>query len=433
MKHTDFAALGISSRFSHTLAAAGFCTPTDIQQQAIPLVLDGGDVLGIAQTGTGKTAAFGLPLLQLLAERQQPAQARHPLAVVLAPTRELATQIFTELSQFAEATDLRLACIFGGVGQHPQIKALKNGVDVLIATPGRLLDLMSQDAVKLTHVSFLVLDEADRLLDLGFAPDVNRIVGQMPRKRCSLLFSATMPAAVTKLANRILRHPTRVDVSPREVTVQKIEQHVVRVKQADKQKALATLLHRPEFSKVIVFTRTKHGADRVVKRLGRVGIEAAAIHGNKSQNARTRALGSFADGDVWVLVATDIAARGIDIEGVSHVVNFDVPHDPETYVHRIGRTGRAGAPGISWTLLDQEENKYWKGIERLIGFAPTLVELALPKVDESMRGPSAGADSSRRKQSRAPEQQQVGEQRGGGRSRRRPRRRRGRAKAVAAV
>ncbi len=388
MNQDTFSALGLSRRFTDVLDRAGFCTPTDIQQQAIPAILDGQDVLGLAQTGTGKTAAFGLPLLQLLAEQATPAQSKHPHAVVLAPTRELAAQIHSELSQFAAATSLRLACIFGGVGAQPQINALRKGVDVLIATPGRLLDLLSSEALRLGHVRYIVLDEADRLLDLGFAPDVRRIIARIPHRRHALMFSATMPSAVERLAREFLQQPRRIEVTPQTVAVTKIDQAVARVATADKQKALASLLHRAECTKAIVFTRTKHGADRVVKRLGRVGIEAAAIHGNKSQNARTRALAGFADGGVWVLVATDIAARGIDIDRISHVINFDIPPDPETYVHRIGRTGRAGADGTAWSLLDPTEEKYWRGIQRLLGFAPTEMTLTLPAEDASVRGPS---------------------------------------------
>jgi ATP-dependent RNA helicase RhlE len=375
LNSSKFMALGISGQFSHALAEVNFESPTEIQDRAIPVVLRGQDVLGIAQTGTGKTVAFGLPLLQLLDLENTPAQSKHPRAVVLAPTRELASQIYKELSFFAQPTSLRLTCIFGGVGQHPQVKALSRGVDILIATPGRLLDLAQQGAVKLGHVSHLVLDEADRLLDLGFARDVKRIVDQTPKKRHSLLFSATMPSNVEKFASAILHNPERVDISPRQITVEKIEQRIAFVRTAEKPSALRHLLCTPEVKKAIVFTRTKHGANRVAQRLEKSGIGAEAIHGNKSQSARTKALDSFSKDRSWVLVATDIAARGIDVDGVTHVINFDVPHDPESYVHRIGRTGRAGAEGCAWSFVDPSERKRLHAVEKLIGFSPRVVDL----------------------------------------------------------
>jgi ATP-dependent RNA helicase RhlE len=433
LNSSNFLALGISSQFSDVLAEANFHNPTDIQQQAIPTVLRGQDVLGVAQTGTGKTAAFGLPLLQRLHERNEPAQANHPHAVILAPTRELTSQIFRELSFFAKPTSLRLACIFGGVGQHPQVKALNAGVDVLVATPGRLLDLASQGRLKLSHVSTLVLDEADRLLDLGFARDVNRIVEQTPTKRHTLLFSATMPANVARLAKNILYKPQRVDITPSQITVEKIEQHVAFVANSDKPHALRQLLCTPEVKKAIVFTRTKHGANRVARRLENSGIDAQAIHGNKSQSARTKALDSFSSDRSWVLVATDIAARGIDVEGVTHVINFDVPHDPESYVHRIGRTGRAGATGCAWSFVDASERKRLYAIEKLIGFSPRVMDLEL-----SSEGVEDAAEDQRPSQRRNnnggrpnPSSEASSSRQGdNSRSRRRTRRRKTRARAA---
>jgi ATP-dependent RNA helicase RhlE len=361
-----FQKLGVSQKFQAALDAANFVTPSKIQDQAIPALIEGRDVLGIAQTGTGKTAAFGLPLLQRLDTDDSPAEPKHPLALVLAPTRELAMQIHSELSQFARPTKLRLGCVYGGVGQNPQVKMLRNGVDILIATPGRLLDLIGQQHVKLGHVKLLVLDEADRLLDMGFIRDVKRIVAGTPRKRQSLLFSATMPDAVSELAAEMLHKPIRVEVERQQMTVEKIEQRVSFVATPDKLAAMEHILHQQDVKKAITFTRTKHGADKVARKLRSAGITAEAIHGNKSQNARNRALQAFKNGDAWVLVATDIAARGIDIDGVTHVINFELPHEPESYVHRIGRTGRAGASGSAWSLVDPSEVKRLRAVEKLI-------------------------------------------------------------------
>ena len=314
---------------------------------SIPHLLGGKDLLGVAQTGTGKTAAFALPLLQRLDEDASPAKPRRPRALILAPTRELALQIHGELILFGRHTKLVHACIFGGVGQNPQVKALARGVDVVVATPGRLLDLLGQRVLHLSQVSVLVLDEADRLLDMGFIRDVRRIVAQTPRTRQSLLFSATMPDdEVASLAREILKNPVSVDVSPKQVTVAKTDQRVVMVNTPDKRYVLEHLLRDTDVSRAIVFTRTKHGADKVARQLLANGIGAEAMHGNKSQNARQRTLQKFKSGNVRVLVATDIAARGIDVDDVSHVFNYELPHEPESYVHRIGRTGRAGAAGV---------------------------------------------------------------------------------------
>jgi len=370
-----FASLDLDERLLRALHAIGYEKPTPIQQQSIPQLLGGRDLLGIAQTGTGKTAAFSLPLLQLLADSKRTPKA--PSALILAPTRELAIQIFDELRSFGAHMPLKSACIFGGVGANPQIKLLRDGIDILVATPGRLLDLANQKHLRLDAVSMLVLDEADRLLDMGFIRDVRKIVNMTPRKRQSLLFSATMPKEVAHLAKEMLRDPARVDVSPKEVTVSKIAQRVVHVKNAHKQQALEHILRDESVTRAIVFTRTKHGANKVAKKLVQAGIGADAIHGNKSQNARQRALASFKEGETWVLVATDIAARGIDIEGVSHVINQELPHEPESYVHRIGRTGRAGAAGIAWALVDPDERSRLRAVERLIKFSPEVVDLGI--------------------------------------------------------
>ncbi len=378
MSNNDFESLGIAGKFRRALDDMGFSEPTPIQAQAIPHLLQGKDLLGIAQTGTGKTAAFALPLLQRLDEENVSPRPKRPRALILAPTRELALQIHEELDAFSRHASLRMACIFGGVGQNPQVKALARGLDVLVATPGRLLDLAAQRHLDLSEVAVLVLDEADRLLDMGFIRDVKRIVAQTPRSRQSLLFSATMPREVTNLANEMLRSPVRVDVSPKQVTVRDIDQRVVMVGNADKQRMLERLLREDEVSRAIVFTRTKHGANKVAKKLEAAGIGSEAIHGNKSQNARQRALKSFKEGDTWVLVATDIAARGIDIDAVSHVFNYELPHEPESYVHRIGRTGRAGAAGVAWSLVDPSERSRLRAVEKLIRFSPTELSVKLP-------------------------------------------------------
>ena len=361
---TSFDSLGLEPSLLRVLAEVGYEAPTPIQARSIPPLLDGQDLLGIAQTGTGKTAAFALPLLQRLEPRKR-AKPKHPQALVLAPTRELTVQIHTELEKLGASSSLRHGLVIGGVKENPQIRLLAKGVDVLVATPGRLLDLAANRHVDLGNVSMLVLDEADRLLDMGFVRDVRRIVAQTPDSRQSLLFSATMPKEVRSLAAEILTDPERVDVSPKQVTVAKIEQRVVHVETAEKQAVLESLLRDSSVERAIVFTRTKHGASRVAKKLVRAGIGAEAIHGNKSQNARQRALQSFRDGETWVLVATDIAARGLDIEGVSHVMNFELPHEPESYVHRIGRTGRAGAAGMAWSLVAPDEVKRLHAVERL--------------------------------------------------------------------
>lgn len=364
--YESFDDLGLHDDLLDRLNEVGYKTPTPIQAKAIPLLLEGRDLLGVAQTGTGKTATFVLPILQKLASSREKRHPKQPRVLILAPTRELSAQINDELAVLSEGMNLRQTVVIGGVGENPQIRALKKGVDVLVATPGRLLDLAARKHIDLSGVSILVLDEADRLLDMGFVRDVRRIVSQTPSERQSLLFSATMPKEVAALAKEILNKPERVDVAQKEITVKKIEQHVVEVSNQDKQRMLELLLRDKSVSRVIVFTRTKHMANRVAQKLDRAGIASEAIHGNKSQNARQRALDNFKAGKVWVLVATDIAARGIDIDGVSHVVNYELPHEPESYVHRIGRTGRAGATGIAFSLVDPAERKRLRSIEKLI-------------------------------------------------------------------
>ena len=366
MTHSNFTALGVAEPLRHALAAQNYAEPTPIQTQTIPLILAGSDVLGIAQTGTGKTAAFGLPLLQMLAANRAAPVAQSPRALILAPTRELAIQIEESLRVYGRNLKLRHAVIVGGVNQNRQVQALRHGVDILVATPGRLLDLIQQKHVRLGTVTFLVIDEADRMFDMGFIRDVRRIVSHLPRQRQSMLFSATMPDEVAHLVKEILRDPIRINVSPPALTAEKIDQRVYHVETKDKQALLHSLLREPDMKRAIVFTRTKHGANKVVKRLVDGGHAAEAIHGNKSQNARQRALEEFKSGRVRILVATDIASRGIDIDEVTHVVNFELPDVPENYVHRIGRTARAGSGGIAISFCDASERDSLRSIERLV-------------------------------------------------------------------
>lgn len=350
----------------HAVRAEGYTVPTPIQQQAIPPVLTGRDVLGCAQTGTGKTAAFALPILQRLHNSTRFESPRKIRALVLSPTRELAAQIGDSFAAYGRHLSLKHTVIFGGVGQQPQTDALKRGVDVLVATPGRLLDLMGQGLVRLNDVEVFVLDEADRMLDMGFIHDVRRVITALPKQRQTLLFSATMPADIQQLANDILIEPVYVEVTPQATTVERIDQQVFFVETRDKPALLRQLLSDKSVERVLVFSRTKHGANKVVKQLDQSNIGAEAIHGNKSQTAREAALEHFKTGETRVLVATDIAARGIDVEGITHVINYDLPNEPETYVHRIGRTARAGADGIAYSFCAEEERPYLRDIERLI-------------------------------------------------------------------
>ncbi len=367
MTETTFSGLGVAEPILRALSAENYAIPTPIQTQAIPLLLAGRDLFGIAQTGTGKTAAFVLPILQRLAAEPPAAKGPRALrALILAPTRELALQIGERVQAYGKYLGLRHTVILGGVGQGSQVKALAAGVDILIATPGRLLDLFNQRHVRLDRVSCLVLDEADRMLDMGFIRDVRRIVAALPKDRQSLLFSATMPNDVAKLAGDMLRDPARVEVTPKTVAVERIDQKIYMVETAAKRGLLTYLLADAALNRVIVFTRTKHGANKVAEHLEKAGVSSDAIHGNKSQGARQRALEGFRTGQVRVLVATDIAARGIDVDGISHVVNFDLPNVPESYVHRIGRTARAGAEGAAISFCDGSERAFLRDIEKLI-------------------------------------------------------------------
>ena len=328
------------------LEGEGYTVPTPIQVQAVPLLLMGRDVLGVAQTGTGKTAAFALPVLQLLHEAPYLAPKPRIRTLVVTPTRELAAQIGDSFERYGRHLQIKHTVIFGGVNQNPQVAALRAGVDILVATPGRLLDLHGQGHIDLGDVDFFILDEADRMLDMGFINDMRKVMALLPKSRQNLLFSATMPPGIVKLADSFLRNPVRVEVTPHAMTVEIIEQQVMFVEKADKPRLLIHLLRTLQIERAIVFTRTKHGANRVVKHLDRAGISSAAIHGNKSQPARERALGRFRDGSLAILVATDVASRGIDVPETSHVMNYDLPNIPESYVHRIGRTARAGRSGM---------------------------------------------------------------------------------------
>ena len=365
MTESCFSALGLAEPLQRALTARNHVVPTPIQARAIPELLAGRDMLGIAQTGTGKTAAFALPILHQLATAHRKRVPRSPHALILAPTRELAIQIGDEFRAYGKDLRLRQTVIFGGVGQKPQVDALARGVDILIATPGRLLDLMGQGRVGLEAVAFVVLDEADRMLDMGFVRDVRKIVQALPESRQSLLFSATMPGEIGRLSSEILTDPARVEVTPQATPVERIDQHVYHVDAGGKRALLARLLADPALSRVIVFTRTKYKASRLAKQLVRQGIAADSIHGDKTQNQRTRALAGFQSGKLQILVATDVASRGIDVDDVSHVINYDLPNEAETYVHRIGRTGRAGADGAAISFCDSGELAYLQAIERL--------------------------------------------------------------------
>jgi superfamily II DNA/RNA helicase len=363
---TSFSELGLAQPIARALAEERYAHPTPIQSQTIPHVLAGRDVVGIAQTGTGKTAAFALPILNHLAARRQRPERKSCRALVLSPTRELSGQIAGSFNAYGRHLHLRATLAIGGVSMGPQVRALAPGVDVLVATPGRLLDLVNSRALQLDRIEIFVLDEADRMLDMGFIHDIRRIVAKLPAKRQSLFFSATMPKPIEDLARLMLRDPMRVAVTPQATTVERIEQRVLHVERAHKGALLADLLRRQPVERALVFTRTKHGADKVVRHLAKSGFAAEAIHGNKSQNQRERVLAAFRAGRIRTLVATDIAARGIDVEGVSHVINYDLPNVAETYVHRIGRTARAGADGIAISFCDAEERPLLRSIEKLV-------------------------------------------------------------------
>ncbi len=379
---SSFADLGLAEPLLRALEGENYTEPTEIQQSAIPELLTGRDLLGIAQTGTGKTAAFALPIIQLTMADRDPALNRKkavgkvPSVLVLLPTRELAVQVAGRFAAYGRHYGLRCGVIVGGVSAHSQRRNLKIGVDVIVATPGRMLDHIQNRDVRLDKVTHLVLDEADRMLDMGFIRDVRKIIAALPKTRQNLLFSATMPPDVETLARDILHNPLKIEIAPEAPSAERIEQFLVRVPRERKRSALLELLAKPDWTRVIVFTRTKHGANRVAKQLTDAGVEADAIHGNKAQNARQAALKRFSTGDVRVLVATDIAARGIDVRDISHVVNFELPNEPETYVHRIGRTARAGAEGIAVSLCDSSENQHLKKIERLTGVRMTPLAVA---------------------------------------------------------
>ena len=362
-----FEQLELIEPIQKALTKEGYTIPTPIQAEAIPYVLDGYDLLGCAQTGTGKTAAFSIPIIQNLYNERQHGKVRGIKALILTPTRELAIQIGESFTAYGKYTGVRHTVIFGGVGQKPQTDALERGVDVLIATPGRLLDLINQGFISLKYLDYFVLDEADRMLDMGFIHDIKRILPLLPKKRQSLFFSATMPPEIERLAVTILHEPQKVEVTPASSTVDKIDQSVYFVEKAEKVSLLTHLLKDSSLESVLVFTRTKHGADKVARVLAKANIGAEAIHGNKSQTARQRALTNFKDHTTRVLIATDIAARGIDVDHLSHVINYELPNVPETYVHRIGRTGRAGRSGVAYSFCDAEEVPYLKDIQKLIG------------------------------------------------------------------
>lgn len=365
----SFKQLGLSEPLLKALALQGYKNPTPIQEKSIPVVFRGKDILASAQTGTGKTAGFTLPLLQILSEA--PVRKRRAIKVlILTPTRELAAQILANLEQYGKFLDIRSTVIFGGVSANPQITALRKGIDILVATPGRLLDLESQRKLSLHEVEHLVLDEADRMLDMGFLRDIKRILALLPKKRQNLLFSATFSKEIKQLANSFLDHPTLVEATPENTTVEKIEQTIYRVDKKKKPALIIKLIKEGDWKQVLVFTRTKYGANKLAEKMGKNGITAVPIHGNKSQNARTKALADFKRGSVRVLVATDIAARGLDIPLLPHVVNFEIPNVSEDYVHRIGRTGRAGAEGEAVSLVSIDEVPLMASIVKLIGFKP---------------------------------------------------------------
>ena len=418
MTTSSFTALGLAESLLRALAGTDYQSPTPIQSRAIPPLLEGRDLLGIAQTGTGKTAAFALPLLHKLAEDRRPPMPRTARALILAPTRELATQIADSIRVYGRHTGLRHTVIMGGVSQRAQVKATERGVDILIATPGRLIDLVDQRRVDLRRTGYLVLDEADRMLDMGFIRDVRKLIALLPDGRQSALFSATMPKEIARLASEILDDPVRVEIAAKSVAVDRIDQRVHHADSGAKRRLLSDLLADAALSRVIVFTRTKRGADRVAKHLAADGVRVAALHGNKSQSSREKALDSFRAGRTRVLVATDIASRGIDVDDVTHVINYELPNDAESYVHRIGRTARAGASGVAISFCDPSERKQLQGIERLI-------KRQIAVVGESPRPDARGGAATER--SGETVRHFRGRQPANGNAKRRPRRRNRRA------
>lgn len=362
----SFKSLGLSKALLDAVSKQGYTSPSPIQQKAIPLILERKDILASAQTGTGKTAGFTLPMLQILSQGQ-PLRKRPIRALVLTPTRELAAQVHSNVKSYSEFLDIRSTVIFGGVNQRPQVATLRNGVDILVATPGRLLDLQNQRLLSLSNIEILVLDEADRMLDMGFLRDIRKIIDLMPRKKQNLLFSATFSKEIKKLASDFLNHPVMVEATPENTTVDAIEQKVYRVAKDKKTGLIIKLISEGNWKQVLVFTRTKHGANRLCEKMVKAGISASAIHGNKSQGARTKALAGFKSNSIRVLVATDIAARGLDIPLLPHVINFELPNISEDYVHRIGRTGRAGASGEALSLVSADETEFLRDIQKLVG------------------------------------------------------------------
>lgn len=405
MKFKD---LQLKPEILKALAQENYESPTPIQERSIPSVLAGRDLLGCAQTGTGKTAAFSLPIIQLLSGQAAPRGKNRPIrALILSPTRELALQISDNIVAYSRYTDLSCLAIVGGVSQQGQERALAQGTDILIATPGRLMDLMNQKVIGLQAVEILVLDEADRMLDMGFINDVKKIIAKLPGKKQTLFFSATMPPEIEQLAGSLLTDPVKVEVTPVSSTVDRISQSVYLVDKPNKQNLLNDLLRDPSIGSALVFTRTKHGADRVARGLNKIGVTAQAIHGDKSQNSRQNALNNFKSGTTRVLVATDIAARGIDVEDLSHVINFNLPNIPETYVHRIGRTGRAGNSGVAISFCEAEELPYLKDIEKLIKKKVPVVEEHPYPMTEGEAPAAAGGQTQKQQNGRKPKQQGV--------------------------
>ncbi|MBA63692.1 MAG: DEAD/DEAH box helicase [Planctomycetaceae bacterium] len=399
-----FSELELIAPLEQALREQNYKIPTPIQAQTIPHAIEGKDILGCAQTGTGKTAAFALPILDFLGGDMRKARSGRPQALVLAPTRELAIQIADSMRVYGKHLKLRIALVFGGVNQKKQVRAMQQGAHILVATPGRLLDLMEQGYIHLNELEVFVLDEADRMLDMGFLPDIKRVISKLPNDRQSLFFSATMPPKIVELANQLLVTPVSVNVTPKKTSVKKIKQKIVYCERGEKTGRLHDLIRGDDVERVIVFTRTKRGANTLAKKTEKAGIPAAVIHGNKSQSARQKALKAFRAKRVRVLIATDVAARGIDIDNVTHVVNYDLPNEPESYVHRIGRTGRAGAEGIAVSFCSGEELDYLAEIEKLIGIKierdPNSIKPAWkPKPKQGGGQPRRGGSSSRRKRS----------------------------------
>lgn len=405
-----FKNLGIIDPILEAIEEEGYTHPTPIQEQSIPILLKGDDLLGVAQTGTGKTAAFSIPIIQHLSlDTHQNKGKRKVKALVITPTRELAIQIGESFNNYGKYAKLKTTVIFGGVKQLAQTSTLRQGVDILVATPGRLLDLMNQGYISLKDIEYFVLDEADRMLDMGFIHDIKKIIAQLPSKRQSLFFSATMPLSIVELSHKILGNPQKVTIKPKQTTAEKVDQAVYFVSKSDKPKLLLHLLETEAKGSTLVFSRTKHGANKIVKVLSKAGVKADAIHGNKSQAARQRALGNFKEGKIQVLVATDIAARGIDIDELALVINYDLPNIPESYVHRIGRTGRAKASGIALSFCDVEERAYLRDIQKLIGQKVPVIS-DQPFVDDSVEPMGKAAKKP---------QKQTGRKRGHGTSHKR--------------